>query len=224
MQPLRVLGIADLHDCIEMLPSVGNLAIDIIALCGDLHNGSDKVQAKPIAEAIANLGPPVLIVPGNTDSKEVVPDLWRDAGLMMIHCGSSRQGDYGFIGMGGMVIHNPKRQGNPARYYFSDSDIYESLVKTNKEVSDLKRRIVLTHQPPFGARDVISSGKGTGSKGLRRFVEEYQPDLLLCGHIHEDRGESCIGSTKIVNVGEMRKGYAAIIEIRDGIDVRWLEP
>ena len=53
--------------------------------------------------------------------------------------------------------------------------------------------------------------------GLRRFIEERQPDLFICGHIHEDRGEAKIGSTKVINVGEMRRGYAAIIELNDVI-------
>jgi Icc-related predicted phosphoesterase len=60
--------------------------------------------------------------------------------------------------------------------------------------------------------------------GLRRFVEERQPDLLICGHIHEDRGEAKIGSTRIVNVGEMRRGYAAVIELDDEIEVEWIGP
>ena len=71
---------------------------------------------------------------------------------------------------------------------------------------------------------MIYSGKRTGSVGIRRFVEERQPDLLICGHIHEDRGEAKIGSTKVVNVGEMREGYAAIIVLDDDIEVEWMEP
>jgi hypothetical protein len=78
------------------------------------------------------------------------------------------------------------------------------------------------HQPPRGAQDTLYNGDSSGSFSLRRFVEEYQPDLLLCGHIHEARGEGFIGSTRIVNVGELRQGFAALIEIANEITVTWI--
>jgi Icc-related predicted phosphoesterase len=53
-------------------------------------------------------------------------------------------------------------------------------------------------------------------------VEEYPPDLLLCGHIHEARGTCFVGSTRLVNVGELRQGFAALIEIGEEITVNWI--
>ena len=49
-----------------------------------------------------------------------------------------------------------------------------------------------------------------------------QPHLLLCGHIHEARGESSIGSCRVVNVGELRRGFGALIEIGEEISVEWI--
>ena len=226
MSTFRILGMADLHDNIEMLNKLNDIDldgdIDIIAFCGDLHNGSDKELARPVAEALSKLGAPVLIVPGNMDRKEVVPNLWKEVGLINIHERSYRMGDYGFIGMGGMIVRNPSRIGDPSRYYHTDEDLYKSLVNTYKDISNLTYRIILTHQPPRNARDTIYSGEKTGSISLHRFVIENRPELLLCGHIHEDRGEVQIGSTKIVNVGEMRMGHAVIIEIDKTIGLKWL--
>ena len=144
--------------------------------------------------------------------------------LMMIHCSTLLFGDYGFIGMGGMVPSKPKRLGDPARYYHSNEEIYETLAALHGKISGSKRKIVLTHQPPRGARDILYNGEISGSHGLRKFIEEFQPDLLMCGHIHEDRGEAMIGNTKVINVGELREGYAALVEIDDDIRVKWIEP
>lgn len=221
---MRILAMADLHGRAEKLPPLKGIDVDLIAFCGDLHNLGTADQARPVAEALASLGPPVLIVPGNMDPKEIVPTLWKNAGLMMIHRDSHRQGDCGFVGFGGIVIHNPKRLSDPNRYYHTDDDVHESLASAVEAISDSRRKIILTHQPPMGSRDLIYSKERTGSVGLRRFVEEHQPDLLICGHIHEDRGEAKIGSTKVVNVGEMREGYAAIIELNADIEVKWMEP
>lgn len=215
---------ADLHGRAEKLSPLKGVDVDLIAFCGDLHNLGTVDQVRPVAEALASLGPPVLIVPGNMDPKEIVPSLWKNAGLMMIHRDSHRHGDCGFVGFGGIVTRDPRRLGDPNRYYHTEDDVHESLVSVLETISDSRHKIILTHQPPRSSRDLIYSGERTGSVGLRRFVEERQPDLLICGHIHEDRGEAKIGSTKVVNVGEMREGYAAIIELDDDIEVEWMEP
>jgi Icc-related predicted phosphoesterase len=49
-----------------------------------------------------------------------------------------------------------------------------------------------------------------GSKGLRKAIEKFQPDVFISGHIHETEGVSeKIGKTRVYNVG--RKGR--IIEL-----------
>ena len=49
-----------------------------------------------------------------------------------------------------------------------------------------------------------------GSDGVRRAIERFKPDILLCSHVHEAEGiEEKMGDTKIFSVG--RKGK--IIEI-----------
>jgi len=49
-----------------------------------------------------------------------------------------------------------------------------------------------------------------GSRGIRKAIEQFQPDLFLSGHIHEAEGLSeKIGKTKVISIG--KKGR--IIEI-----------
>jgi uncharacterized protein len=220
--PLRILGLADLHDNWEMLSRLMDMNADLIAFCGDLHNGTTRDKARPTVEALESLGLPVLIVPGNMDHKDVVPELWRKAGFLMLHRSSFIDGDFGFLGMGGMVAKNPLRIGDPSRYYHSDADVYQTLAKTYQEISATKFKILITHQPPRGLRDTLYNGESSGSVSLLRFVEEYQPDILLCGHIHEDRGEASSGNTRIINVGELNRGYAALIELGEETNVEWV--
>jgi len=221
-EPLRILALADLHDRAEMLDRLKDIDCDLIALCGDLHNGSSRRVAEPVAAALAGLGRTVLIVPGNMDHKDVVPDLWQDFGFIMLHRSSFLMGDCGFIGMGGIVARDPRRPMDPSRYYHHDEEVYSALSEAYGKISEKRFKIVITHQPPREARDLLYSGEYSGSVGLRRFVEERQPDLLLCGHIHEDRGEAGIGHTRIINVGELRRGHGALIKLRDGLTVDWI--
>ena len=61
---------------------------------------------------------------------------------------------------------------------------------------------MITHIPPFGTK-LDNLGVFTGSKGIRKVIEESQPDFCLCGHIHETAGlKDLIGKTKIINVGK----------------------
>jgi hypothetical protein len=62
-------------------------------------------------------------------------------------------------------------------------------------------------------------GKHVGSTAVRKFIEERQPDIAICGHIHEARGQDVIGKTKIVNCGTAAKGYYAVVEIAETITV-----
>jgi uncharacterized protein len=221
-KPLKILALADLHDRAEMLDRLKTIDSDLIVFCGDLHNGSSRRAAVPVAVALADLGRPVLIVPGNMDHKEVVPDLWRDFGFINLHCTAFLQGDCGFVGMGGIVARNPSRLGDPSRYYHQDEEAYSALMDAYRKISDKRFKIAVTHQPPRETRDLLYNGENSGSIGLRRFVEECQPDLLLCGHIHEDRGEARVGITRIINVGELRQGFGALIELKDEIMVEWI--
>jgi Icc-related predicted phosphoesterase len=82
-----------------------------------------------------------------------------------------------------------------------------------------RRKVVVTHQPPFGVLDTLYSGQPSGCRSLRRFLEDYQPDLLLCGHIHEARGEARLGRTAVVNVGELRNGHRAMIDLDGEIGI-----
>ena len=220
----RILGIADLHGHAERLSGLEDLDIDLVAFCGDLHNGGTTEEARPVAEALASLGPPVLIVPGNMDPKGFVLDLWKDVGLKLMHGNSCRSGEIGFIGFGGMAIRDPARINDPKRFYLPMEGAYESLATTNGEISGSSRRVALSHQPPRGARDVVYSGESVGCVSLRRYVDDFSPDLVICGHIHEDRGMAELGKTAVVNVGEMRQGYAALIDLDDRINVDWIEP
>ncbi|WP_372365207.1 metallophosphoesterase [Candidatus Uabimicrobium sp. HlEnr_7] len=64
-----------------------------------------------------------------------------------------------------------------------------------------KINIFMTHCPPIdsvGKDQKISDG---GSLGIRNFIEETQPNLVLCGHIHSPlQREEQIGNSRIVNV------------------------
>lgn len=228
---LKILAFADLHGRVDRFRSLklepGDA--DLIVVCGDLHDGGGEEEARRMVEALSAFASasasasasdlPVLIVPGNMDPRLFATRLWEEAGFISLHRRAYCHGDCGFIGMGGIVAREGRNPDNPARQYHRDEDVYESLSRAYEEISGARRKIVVTHQPPFGFLDTLYNGEPSGSVSLRRFLEEHQPDLLLCGHIHEARGEARLGRTLGVNVGELRCGYSALVELNDDISV-----
>jgi Icc-related predicted phosphoesterase len=218
---LKILAIADLHGRVDRLLSLEPGDADLIVVCGDLHNGGCEEEARPVVEALSALGLSVLIVPGNMDPRIFSTRLWEEAGFVSLHRRSYVFQDCGFIGMGGIVARGGRDPDNPARQYHREEDVYVNLSGAYEEISNASRKIVVTHQPPNGFLDTLYNKEPSGSVGLRKFLEERQPDLLLCGHIHEARGVARLGRTLGVNVGELRCGYSALVELNDDIRVHW---
>jgi hypothetical protein len=54
---------------------------------------------------------------------------------------------------------------------------------------------------------------------VRSFIEERQPDVVVCGHIHEARGMDRLGKSVLVNCGPAGKGYYVSLVIDRGITV-----
>ena len=55
-----------------------------------------------------------------------------------------------------------------------------------------------------------------GSTAVREFIEENQPDICLCGHIHEARAMDRIGRTLVVNPGPLVQGGYVLLRSNAG--------
>ncbi|MFP4045537.1 MAG: metallophosphoesterase [Candidatus Aenigmatarchaeota archaeon] len=81
---------------------------------------------------------------------------------------------------------------------------------------DGKNLIIGTHEPPHRARDEIHSGQRVGVPEFREIIEEKQPLLWLCGHIHEAEGVSMLGDTKVINASAYKGSIGYSVEVEDG--------
>ena len=85
----------------------------------------------------------------------------------------------------------------------ADKKVEEKYYKTylNEYVD-----IVVSHSPPSG--DIGSEIKhgDLGSQYLLEYIEEYQPKLVICGHVHYPIvREKYIGDTLVMNVAQQTK-------------------
>jgi len=58
-----------------------------------------------------------------------------------------------------------------------------------------------------------------GSSALRAFIDQRQPALVFCGHIHEGRGIERLGKTLVANCGTAYEGCYASAEIGETVEV-----
>jgi Icc-related predicted phosphoesterase len=162
---------SDLHGRLDRLLNLEPGDADLIVVCGDLHNGGSEEEARPVVEALSAFGLPVLIVPGNMDPRTFATRLWEEAGFVSLHrrayCYGN--GDYGFIGMGGIVARGGRDPDNPARQYHREEDVYVNLSGAYEEISNASRKIVVTHQPPNGFLDTLITRSRLAGVGLRKF-------------------------------------------------------
>ena len=83
----------------------------------------------------------------------------------------------------------------------------EKDLDTLAEKSDPKKTVYVLHSPPHNTRlDVASNGEHIGNKAVRRFIEKYQPLMVLSGHVHESPRNTgkvmdMIGETPCYNPG-----------------------
>ncbi len=194
---LKILAASDLHGDPSQARKLADVAdkekVDLVVLCGDI---TSPLQTNDIIKPFKDKGKRVLLVPGNHDGffvGDFISDLYKVTNL---HANTAIYYNVGFFGCGGA---------NVGLDALSEEEIFNTMKKGFDSVKSLQRKVAVTHVHP-DATIVEKIAPGFGSVGLRKFVEKYQPDLLLCGHVHEATGvEDLIGKTRIINVGRNGK-------------------
>jgi Icc-related predicted phosphoesterase len=91
---------------------------------------------------------------------------------------------------------------------------YETMLV---QVRDMHNSVFNFHAPPFGStlddapeltKDLKPKRAGNsvipvGSRSVRALIEQHQPLLVLCGHIHEAKGTARLRRTLCINPGSM---------------------
>jgi uncharacterized protein len=213
VQALTVLAFSDLHGefrAVEkVLQHVG--AVDLLLIAGDLTTNGSRRDGEEALRKLGEQGRPLLVVAGNMDPPSL-DGLFLERGLTLNARGVT-VGDVGFHGVSGgplSPLHTPNE--------LTEEEILRRAEVGWQEVREARTRVFVPHAPPSRTTlDRIWSGAHVGSTAVRRFIEERAPDLCVCGHIHESRGEDRIGPTTVVNCGAGGKGHYALLRY----DGRW---
>ncbi len=209
---MKLLAITDIHGRTNYDSEINSILndADLVVIAGDITNFGGKNDALSVLNTIKTLNQNLLAVPGNCDQREVIELLTTEG--INLH-GEIREIDnicfFGIGGSGFTPFNTPQE--------YSDEQI--GLLLGNYRRTN-RIQIFVSHAPPLNTRvDRTLMGIHVGSRHIRSFIEKNQPDLCICGHIHEARGTDRIGKTIIVNPGPFPKHYA-LIEISDKVEVQ----
>ena len=209
---MKLLAVADIHGSQYrlniILDNIKRYTPDIVVVCGDITQFGPGEVARNFLDQI-----PVetFAVPGNIDSADVGRAIC-DSRAENIHCKRVVKNGIFFVGIGGVLPSS-----------LSDLRIKDN--KTSKSLVEViyEKSILVTHEPPFKTQDTVFFGHHAGNRELREIVEQCTPRLVICGHIHEDPGVTCIGGTIVVNCSMGKRTEGALIEIEDEIKVKILD-
>jgi len=212
---MRILAFTDVHSAYGKVDEIlsAESAFDVILIGGDLTTNGTRDEAESAMRQFQRHGKPLLLVAGNMDPP-ALEETFKLQGVSINGGGVTING-IGFFGVSAApfsVLKTP--------YEISEDEITRRAEAGWIHVEHATRKIFVPHAPPFNtALDRIFSGKHVGSTAVREFIELRQPDVTVCGHIHEARGTDRIGSTEIVNCGPAAKGYYATIDIGEHVSV-----
>jgi len=156
-----------------------------------------------------------------------------------VHAQPANVAGWGFIGIEGAIMSGPARNDPAARnaigsILHSERDVKLHLAHDLDSLSlDSDRVVIVTHTPPRNVLDTaLRFGVNRlGSPYLRRFVEKYQPALVLTGHCHSSgRRSEWLGRTLVINGAsddvKEKQCAAALIDVNVGKQpaLEWLSP
>ncbi len=208
---MKIVAFSDLHGKYwKIMDFLKDNHVDLIILTGDITNFGPSELAEEILNEIGSFDVPVLAIPGNCDPIDFYGKI-DSSKAVNIHGRSVTIKNVGICGFGGS---NPTPFKTPLE--FEEIEIYDQAKRAMEEIKDHKITLFVTHAPPIGTKtDILPSGDHVGSESLRKVIEEFQPTVNICGHIHESMASDEIGKTTVINPGMTSEGHACLINIDD---------
>jgi Icc-related predicted phosphoesterase len=157
-------------------------------------------------------GLPCLVMPGNDDPPSVKKLLDQAGWLQQAE---ERVVEFGPYQVASLGFSTPTPWDSPRE--ITEAEMAAKLQAMAAQLDPGRPVLFNLHNPPFGTatdraykltadmRIETAGGEPVqapvGSHAVREAIENVQPVLALCGHIHESRGTASLGRTLVVNPG-----------------------
>ncbi len=212
-----IVALTDIHGHTGRIGSIAEeiSQADWIVLAGDLTDLGGEGPASAVIEAVAEINPHILAVPGNCD--RVGAASYLSLRGVNIDADARVIDGIGFVGLGGSL---PCPHITPNE--LSEEQMHSRLAQAHAALEPATPFVLVSHEPPQNTLlDHARRGGHVGSRSVREFILQAQPILCLCGHIHEARGTDTLGRSLLLDPGPLRDGhFARIVLARHGATAR----
>ncbi|MAG91331.1 hypothetical protein CMO83_01495 [Candidatus Woesearchaeota archaeon] len=200
---LKILAAGDIHGDTNQAKRLAEQAekenIDLVVLSGDLTYAETSTEG--IIGPFVKKGKKVILIPGNHETVATADFLAELYGATNLHGYSIKYKDVGLFGCGGANI---------GLFKLGEDEIFDLIKKGYDRIKDTKKKILVTHVHPSGSLMEKFTDIFPGSGGVKKAIDTFKPDILICSHVHEAEGiEEKLGKTRVINVGKKGK----IIEV-----------
>ncbi len=206
------IAFGDVHQSASMASFIPDIEkAEAVIITGDLTNHSPAGAVEKVWDTVSAANPNILAQRGNMDRDNVT--LFIQGKNANLHCEVYELAP-GVKLMGvGCSIFTPF--GTPGEV--SEEQLAQWLDETYARIGDYEHLVLAVHDAPKDSRlDVLTNGMHVGSASVRAFIEKVQPEVVVCGHIHEAAGEDFIGNSKMINPGMLSGGGYVRISLADG--------
>ena len=200
---LKILAAGDIHGDTGLAEKLAIRAekehVDLVILCGDLTQAEESTEN--LIGPFVKRKEKVILIPGNHETVATADFLSELYGVKNLHGYSVKYKDVGLFGCCGANI---------GLFQLEEGEIFDLLKQGFDKIKYLGKKILVSHVHPTGTKMEKFTKFLPGSSGLRKAIDTFHPDIVLCSHVHEAEGiEEKVGKTKVINVGK----HGKIIEI-----------
>jgi Icc-related predicted phosphoesterase len=187
---MRLLAFSDIHRDVRQAQSLADRAgeVDVVIAAGDfasMHRGLEE-----LIDMLVVIETPTVLVPGNNETDEALREAcagWKAAHVL--HGEGAEIDGVAFFGLGAGVPTTPWDWS----FDLTEEEAAEKLAACPGG------GVLVVHSPPKG---YVDGNRHLGSRAILRTIEEKQPRLVVCGHIHEAAGEQAqVGASRVLNAG-----------------------
>ncbi|MBW3010716.1 metallophosphoesterase [Candidatus Woesearchaeota archaeon] len=197
---MKIFAFADLHGDLSVLKKIAKKVKKekpkYIICAGDLSIFGSHLDL--LSKELDKMNIPVFMFHGNhEDEGEINVIAKHTKNIKNMHNRYEVDGKYIFLGYGGggFALFNKDFEKTTAKKF-------KAAIKKLRQKYKNAKVVFMTHGPPYNTKLDQIHGNSAGCKSLRKFIKEAQPDLVICGHLHENVGKKDqIGKSKLVNVG-----------------------
>jgi Icc-related predicted phosphoesterase len=190
---VKLLAFSDLHADLVQAERLVEMSADADVVVGAGDFATQHERLEPTINSLSAITTPTVLVPGNNETEAALREATADwEAATVLHGTGAEVAGIPFYGLGAGVPETP---------WGWSFDLGEQTAAEMLAACPTSALLVL-HSPPKGHCDRDGADVSLGSEAILAAIEDKQPRLALCGHIHDSWGvRDMAGATQVANLG-----------------------